>query len=41
MNNVVQMKKCSKCKYKGKLKICGICYKFSEYETDTNRIRKK
>ena len=40
MGKIIFLKSCSRCKYKGKIKVCSMCYCFSEYKLDKDYLRR-
>ena len=40
MGKIIVFKSCSRCKYKGKIKVCSVCYCFSEYKLDKDYLRR-
>ena len=40
MGKIIMFKSCSTCKYKGKIKVCSVCYCLSEYKLEKDHLRR-
>lgn len=40
MGNILEFKRCSKCKYIGMIRRCSTCYNLSKFEVNKDRIKK-
>lgn len=40
MGKIIMFKSCSRCKYKRKISVCSVCYRYSEYKLDKDYLRR-